>query len=248
MINAIITDDEKSAREVLELMFQTHFPEIKIVGKCEDLPQTIKAIQKLKPDVVFLDIEMPGYNGLEILDFFNEEDINFELIFVTAYSEFAIRAFKLSAIDYLLKPVMLDDLFNAIEKLKKNISKRDLMDKLSTLKNNLVHESARRLCIPSSEGNHIISVSDILYFSADGSYTRIMLKDKPSLYIAKKLKYFEDVLAEDNNFIRIHRSFMVNLKYVTRHKKGEFSLTMENGDSVAISREKKEDLVKILNV
>lgn len=248
MINIIITDDEKSAREVMELMLQTHFPEINIVEKCEDLPQTIKAIQKLKPDAIFLDIEMPGYNGLEILDFFNEEDINFELIFVTAYSEFAIRAFKLSAIDYLLKPVMLDDLFNAVEKLKKNILKRDLMDKLSTLKNNLDSESARRICIPSSEGNHIVAVNDIIYFSADGSYTRIFLKDKANLYVAKKLKYFEDVLTEDKNFIRLHRSFMVNLKYITRYKKGDFAVTLENGESIAVSREKSDDLVKILGV
>ena len=159
-MKAIIIDDEKRARVSLSLLVEEYFPSLNIVAECENLPQGVKAIRKLKPDLVFLDIEMPGHSGLELLDFFDENEITFDIIFTTAYNEYAIKAFKFSAIDYLLKPINPNELVDALNRLEKQKQK---IENYKVLHENIKQETATKIAIPSGQRFLFIETSQIQY-------------------------------------------------------------------------------------
>lgn len=244
-ITAIIIDDEARARDALSSLLSIYCQNILVLDKCSNVPEGVISIQKHKPQLVFLDVEMPVYNGFELINFFNE--IEFEIIFVTAYSQHAVRAFQVSAVDYILKPIDIDQLVNSIEKFKiKNIA-RDMKQRLNTLNENIQSEEIRRIALPMIDGSLFVEVNDIIMFEADGSYTDVHLKSGEKILISKKLKFFEDLLQDRSCFYRPHRSFLINLNYLNRYMKGEGNIMMENNLSVSISREKKgsfEDLLK----
>jgi two-component system, LytTR family, response regulator len=225
MYKALIIDDEEMARTLLKGMLEEYCSNVKVIDACKDLPSGVKSIYKNKPDIVFLDIEMPGHSGLELIDFFNDEEINFSVIFVTAYNKYAIQAFKLSAVDYLLKPVEADDLVNAVKLFEKRTSKNDF----AVLKNNLTAGQARKIAIPSSNSIKYIDINDILLIKADGAYSLITLKDHSVLMVSKGLKSFEDTLTEFAFFIRCHKSYIININYITEHVKS-------NGGYVVIDK------------
>ena len=150
-LQAIIVDDEAKARRILETFLAEFCPEVSVVAVAEDVPQAVKAIRKLNPDVVFLDIEMPGYNGFQLLEFF--EEIQFEIIFTTAYSEFALKAFQVSAIDYLLKPIQIDQLTKAVEKLTKIKGNSLIRERIETLQANLEENKIKKIVVPLSDGS-----------------------------------------------------------------------------------------------
>ncbi len=242
-MKAIIVDDETRARSLLRKMLNEYCPDIEVIADCEDLPGGVKAIRKLKPDVVFLDIEMPGYSGLEILDFFDENDISFSIIFVTAYNNYAIKAFKLSAVDYLLKPVEPDDLEQAIERLKRR-NQKEKNNTIATLKENLKEEGLDKIAVPDSNSIKFLELDEILYFKANNSYTDIFFADSSKMTISRTLKNIEDTLNSTPHFFRCHKSYIVNMKYLTDYVKSDGGYLMIKGNhSIPLSPDKVQDLL-----
>lgn len=240
MLKAIIVDDEGKARRILERFIMEYCPQIEIVAMAEDVPQAVKAIQKTNPDVVFLDIEMPGYNGFQLLEFF--DTIDFEIIFTTAYSEFALRAFQVSAIDYLLKPIQIDQLTQAVQKLEKMNGHSLIKERLATLEKNLEEYKIKKIVIPLSEGSLFVELKDILYLKAEGSYANIFFKDGNKVIVSKNLKDYEDQLTMEEGFFRTHRSFLVNTDYIKQISSDGSEATMINDAVINISRERKQEL------
>jgi two-component system LytT family response regulator len=244
---AIITDDELGARQVLNALLSEYFPEIEIVALCEDLPQSIKAIKKHKPDLVFMDIEMPGYSGLEVYQFLNSEEITFELIFTTAYNEYATEAFRLAAIDYLLKPIQFNQLKEAILRFKEEQSKQTTIEQLLAFKNNIAGKEEKRMCVSTSEGKYYIPFNEIIALEADGSYTLIHTQNTGKIYTSRRLKVYEELLSGDQRFVRPHRSNMVNTFFVEKLIKGDDAhLVLKNGLHLSISADKVKELEQAL--
>ena len=217
-MKAIIIDDEKRARISLSLLLEEYCPEVEIVADCENLAEGIKAIRKFQPEIVFLDIEMPGHSGLELLDFFNEDEITFDIIFTTAYNEYAIQAFKFSAIDYLLKPIVPEELENAIIRLKKQKQKKE---NYQILKENIQRENLNKIAVPSGNNLIFLETDNIVYIKGEGAYSEIFLQDGTQHLVSRNLKNFEDILCEDARFIRIHKSYIVNTNFVKGYTKSD---------------------------
>ena len=244
MLKAIIVDDEGKARRILERFIVEYCPQLEIVAVVENVPEAVKAIQKTNPDVVFLDIEMPGYNGFQLLEFFDQ--IDFEIIFTTAYSEFALRAFQVSAIDYLLKPIQIDQLTLAVQKLVKIHGNSLIRQRLATLQKNLEEHKIKKIIIPLSEGSLFVEIKDILYLKAEGSYANIFFKDGNKVIVSKNLKDYEDQLTLEEGFFRTHRSFLVNTDYIKQISSDGSEATMINEAIINISRERKQELINFL--
>ena len=240
MLKAIIVDDEGKARRILERFIIEYCPQLEIVAIVEDVPEAVKAIQNTNPDVVFLDIEMPGYNGFQLLEFF--EEIDFEIIFTTAYSEFALRAFQVSAIDYLLKPIQIDQLTIAVQKLEKIHGNSQIRERLAALQKNLEEYKIKKIIIPLSEGSLFVELKDIIYLKAEGSYANIFFKDGNKVIVSKNLKDYEDQLTMEEGFFRTHRSFLVNTDYIKQISSDGSEATLINDAVINISRDRKQEL------
>lgn len=240
MFTAILIDDEEPARRSLESLLTEFCPEVKIVAQASNVPDGVLAINKHKPNLVFLDIEMPDYNGFELLSFFRE--IDFEIIFVTAYSEYAIRAFEVSAVDYLLKPIDPEHLKNSITKYKSRIQSSNIQQRMQVLKDSFKQEDFSRIALPVADGLLFVEVKNIICLEADGSYTHVWLSDGSKLLVSKKLIFFEKVLANRKNFARVHRSHLVNFNFVSKYSKAESYLRMDNHLSIPVSKERKAEI------
>ena len=239
-MKVIIIDDELNARLALRGIIEENFPEIAIIDECKDVPTAVKSIHKHKPDVIFLDISMPGYSGLELFQFFDPNEVNFKVIFVTAYSEYAINAFELSALDYILKPIRIEAIERAIHKIKPK-----LIEHLDVLQDNLEHHLAKKIALQTGDGITIIPLKDVLYLKADGSYTHFFTTDKKKITVSKKIAEYER-LEQIGDFIRIHRSHIVNVdKVVKILKQDGGTVMMENADLLSFSIEKKQELIKM---
>ncbi len=247
MIRALIIDDEEDAREGLKLALAKFCPEVEIMALCDGPVAGLEKIVELGPDLVFLDVQMPHMSGFDMLEKIGE--INFEVIFVTAFDRYAIKAIRFSALDYLLKPVDVDDMVTAVEKVKvKMAQKPDAGSYHSLIKNvRFNRESFTRLAIPT--GNEIVvkELKDIVFFQADGSYTILHLVDSKTLTVAKVLKEFEAMLPAEQ-FCRIHHSTLVNMRHVTKYIKGEGGYVMVTGGvHLDVSRRKKEQFLQLLH-
>lgn len=242
MRSCIIIDDENKARLLLRNMLADVAPEMQVLTDCDDLPSGVKAIKKLKPEIVFLDIEMPGHSGLEILDFFNEDEIDFEIVFVTGYSEYAIQAFKLSAIDYLLKPINPDHLQQTILRLQRNDEKQKLQE-YKALQHNLAYNhdvQDKCIIVNLSNSTRFIKIKDIVYLSAEGSYCHLYLKSQEKLLASKNLKYFEERLVDFPQFFRCHKSYIINLKEVKEYNKSEQTILFDHKQTALLSADKSD--------
>jgi two-component system, LytTR family, response regulator len=250
--SCIIIDDENKARLLLRNMMADFCPEINVIADCDDLPSGVKAIKKLKPDLVLLDIEMPGHSGLEILDYFEDDEITFEIIFCTGYSEYAIQAFKLSATDYLLKPLDPILLQESIQRfLKRNtgekvVEYRALQENIS--KN--AETGDKCIVVNLSGSTKFIKVKNIVMLAAEGSYCQLYLDNGEKLLTSKNLKHFEDRLLHIPFFFRSHKSYMINLKKVLEYNKSENNVVMQDkilgmvsNDKAELFMSKMEDLV-----
>lgn len=245
--NAILIDDEPQARKLLTGMLNEFAPQINLLSECEDLPSGVKAIRKHKPDLVFLDIEMPGHSGLELLDFFNEEEVEFEIIFTTAYNQYAIRAFKLSAIDYLLKPIAPDELQEAISRFEKK--QRSGTAALQALRENLKNTDSNKIAVPTGQSFRFIDFQDILYLKADSSYTEIYFTDGSKLVVSRTLKNFEETFPPASRFFRCHKSYIVNTTYITEFVRGDGGYMILNGTvNVPISGDKTDALFELMKL
>ena len=241
-MKAIIVDDELNARLSLRGILEENFPEIHILAESKDVPSAVTSIHEHKPDLVFLDISMPGYSGLELLKFFDESQITFKIIFVTAFSEYAINAFELSAVGYILKPVRVEALQKALHKVI--MENNNDLEKLKTLQNNMENPLDKKVALNTGDGITFLELHNILYLKADGSYTHFYTTDRHRITVAKKISDFERLEAM-GNFLRIHRSHIVNLSRIQKILKQDGGMViMENGETLSISSERKNNLYK----
>lgn len=246
MIKTLIIDDEERARRVLRTMLQEYCDDVEIVAECDNIPDAVKQINELSPDLVFCDIEMPDHSGLELLSFFKDAD--FELIFATGYSEYALQAFEMSAIDYLLKPIQIEKLEAAVDKVRKKLEQRtDMNERLEILRSNLRDGIISKVALPVYDGLAFVAVNDILCVEADGSYSRIWLKSGEEMLISKKLKYFEALLKDRIEFYRVHRSGIININFLKKYSRNEGYVFLENDRSMRVSRERKAEFEEHIN-
>lgn len=239
MINAVIIDDEERARGTLRALLNSYCTDVNIVAECANVPDGVLAINKHNPQLIFLDIEMPEYNGFELLSFFR--DVDFEIIFVTAYNDYALKAFEVSAVDYVLKPVDIDKLKSAVEKAGKRINGNDMKSRLDVLKDSFKNNQFNKIALPLAEGLLFVNVMEIVYLEADGAYTNVWLKDGSKILVSKKIKFFEEVLEGRQNFFRSHRSYMVNINFIKKYNRSENALLLDNGKTIIISRDRKAE-------
>lgn len=246
MIRAIIIDDEKRARLNLALLINEYCSDVTIIAECENLPEGVKAIRKNKPDLVFLDIEMPGHSGLELLDFFDENEIGFKIIFTTAYQEYAIQAFKFSAVDYLLKPINPTELTEAVNRFSKE---KEKIEKYTILKENLKQDSIKKIAIPTGNSLVFIETEKIIYIKGEGAYSEIFCLDNEKLLVSRNLKNFEDIMCIHQNFVRNHKSYIVNTNFIKAYIKSDGgSLELKNGIQIPVSNEKIQTILEAIEI
>lgn len=246
MLTAIIIDDETSSRNSLRQKLTKHCPEITITGECESGEEGVKDIEQKNPDIIFLDVEMPRMNGFTMLKQLTNK--NFEVVFITAYDHYAIRAIKFSALDYLVKPVDIVSLRAAVEKAvqKRKISSGN--ERLELLLQNLMNHKneLQRIAIPSVEGLQFVETANIIYLEASSNYTCFYLNNNTKITVAKTLKDFEELLP-GSVFIRIHNSFIVNKNQVEKYINGKGGqVVMKNGAILDVARRKKEEFMKAI--
>lgn len=242
MITCILVDDELKSRESLKILIEDFCDNIEVKALCQNVAEAMEAVRLYKPDVVFLDIQLQRETGFDLLT--KLDNINFEVIFTTAYSEYAIKAFKFSAIDYLLKPIDIEDLKRAISKVEKCVGD-SLGQRIQQLMSNLKSSSAEnyKLALPTTDGLIFVKVSDILYCEASSNYTEITLMDNKKYIVSRTLKEYEDLLTE-YDFFRIHNSFLINLNAVKKYVRGEGGyVIMMNDKSLDVSKRKKESFL-----
>ena len=238
-IKAILTDDEQSAQEVLETLLLKYCPNIDIVAVCSNLPDTIDAIKKHKPDVVFLDIEMPEYAGYEIVDYF--DTIDFHIVFVTAYHQYAVKAFEISALDYLLKPIEIDRLKKTVERLTSKSNQNIDQDKYSMFRESLDYRQPQKMIIKVKGDQRVLDTSTIIAIEAQEAYSCIYTIDGDRFLVSKNLKYFQNLLEENLDFFRTHKSWIINRKKLVSFSKSKLEINMENEIKAKLSKYKAAD-------
>ncbi len=247
MIRAYIVEDEKRSARLLEKLLSEYCSQVEVIGTSYNVPDAFEKIKSLKPELVFLDIEMQSQTGFDLLKNFSE--INFAVIFTTAYEKYALRAIKFSAIDYLLKPIDVTDLMEAVNKVEAQRKKNLLHKNFEVLLHNFQHKNndLQKIALSTSEGLHLITVTDIKYCESDGPYTTFYLKNAKPILISKNLKEYEELLTPFN-FFRIHNSYLINLREIKRYIRGEGGqVEMNDGKLLNVSKSHKEEFVKIIS-
>lgn len=246
MIRAILVDDEQTAIKSLKWEIENFCTAIEIIGCFTNPIEAISAINHIKPDCVFLDIEMPEMDGFQLLRELKFRD--FDLIITTAYDSYALKAFKESAIDYLLKPVDSDDLIKTVSKVKKNKNNNLLGGELKEVLQNIsINNTNHKIAIPLAGKTLFVYPDDIIYCKSDGNYTTIYFKDKSKEMLSKKLKEVEQIF-NNKTFFRVHNSYVINTNYIKEFIKSDGQyIVLENGKSIPVARSKKNDLLHLLS-
>ncbi|XOV67307.1 MAG: LytR/AlgR family response regulator transcription factor [Fluviicola sp.] len=243
-MKAIIIDDEKAARNVLLNLLQISHPEIEVVDTCENLPEAVMSIRARKPELVFLDVEMPQFAGYEIVKFFTK--IDFHIIFVTAYDKYAVKAFELNAIDYLVKPIQRTRLSEAIERvLQRNKDQEKISNYYSVLEQ-LEEESSPSFSFSESGNQHIIKTANIVAIQAQGAYCQIFMKDGIKHTLSKNIGTLEKELNFDSLLFRTHKSWIVNLREIKSIQKPKETITLTDGQQAKFSRFRKDEFYTLL--
>ena len=245
ILRAILVDDELSSLQNLQSKLVEFCPDVEVVATAQKPEDAILFIRQHKPDVIFLDIEMPRMNGFRMLDELGELD--FEIIFTTAYNHYAVDAIRISAFDYLMKPVAIKELQNALERLAR-YRQTHTRDKLDVLRQSLSPNKSQeeKIAIPTNEGLEFIPIKNILHIESSSNYSRIFLTDGKNILVTKLLKDFEDIL-EPYNFFRVHNSHLINLAYIKKYIRGEGGqVEMQNGDVIDVARRKKEEFIRLI--
>jgi two-component system LytT family response regulator len=248
-VKVIIVDDEQLARASLRSLLEDYCPQLEIAGEAASVPEAIKLIMQVRPKLVFLDIEMPGFSGLKLLDFFKPEEVFFHIIFVTAYAQYAVDAFRLSAVDYLLKPIEVEQLQEAVQKLENlPLPNKDTAQKISLLQQQLSNDNLpSRIAIPTSDGVELFKPTDIRFIQADGSYAHIYFTNGEKMMVSKKLGEF-DVLETLATFFRPHRSYIINLEEVQKYVRSDGGyIIMNGGEQIPISKPRKSEFINLIN-
>ncbi len=242
---AILVDDEPRGLSSLQKLLQLNCPGVSILGCCHDADDALRKIRQLRPQLVFLDIAMPGKNGFDLLR--ELDDITFEIIFVTAHNSYMLQAFRFSAVDYLLKPVEDELLVEAVQRAMKRIADRSDGTQLQAFLHNLRQNGIAKkmkLCVPSLRGIKVVEIPDIIYCEADSNYTNLHLTDGSVLCSSRPIFEYEALL-EDSSFLRVHKSFVVNLEHIKEYIRGEGgTIVMTNNHEVEVSRRKKESFIR----
>jgi two-component system LytT family response regulator len=247
MIRVVIIDDERNAINSIELIINEYCTNAEVVGTASSAADGRNIILSQQPDLVFLDIEMPRGNGFDLLEMLPER--NFEIIFITAYNNFAIKAFKYSAIDYILKPIDIEEFIEAVDKAEKRINEKKQpaprsMSKYDVLLDNIRSSKPTKIMVPTSEGQIYIDIKEISRIEAEGSYSMLYLTNDSKILVSKNLKEFETMLG-DSDFFRPHNSHLINLEHVKKYvvKDGGY-IEMTDGTIVPISRRRKEFFIE----
>lgn len=245
MISAILIDDESKGRLALREKLSAYCPQVVVLAEAASGQEALMLIQQHKPQLIFLDIEMPRMNGFEMLNELSEK--NFHIIFTTAYDQYAIKAIKYAAFDYLLKPIDIEELRTAVS----NIDTREnsqTKKQVELLSQNMLHpkKQLHKLAIPTLDGLMFYDINDIIHLEANSNYTNLYFSNKTKITASKTLKEFEELLPEDI-FFRTHHSHLINLNYIKRYIKGDGGqIELQNGNYVDVSRRKKEEFLKAI--
>lgn len=245
-MKALIIDDEKRSRESLKQLVVDECPDVEVLDMADSVANGADAIKKHQPNLLFLDIEMQDGTGFDLLE--KVANSNFHVIFTTAFENYALKALKLSAVDYILKPINPVELKEAVSKAKELIEQKDQDKNFELLLQNLQSNTGKhKIALPSSEGLTFINVNDIIRCQADGSYTHFFFKDRKKILVSKKIKEYEELLSP-YNFVRVHHSHLVNLDEVAKYVRGDGGyVVMSDGETVYVSKRKKEDFMSALN-
>ena len=246
MLKAILVDDEESSRSSLREKILRHCPQVSIIESCESAQTAISAIDTMHPDLVFLDIEMPVMNGFLMLQQLQFK--NFELIFTTAYDHYAIKAIRFSALDYLMKPIEIEELKSAVQRAGEKKAQNTPNHQMELLLENILPKkpSFQRLAIPTAEGLQFIKLNDIIYLEANVNYTHFYLSGNQKYIVSRTLKDFEEMLPNDT-FIRIHNSYIINKDYTEKYIRGEGGqVVLSNGAVLDVAKRKKADFLKAI--
>jgi two-component system LytT family response regulator len=245
VLKAILVDDELNSLQNLQFKIQEYCPSIKVLAQCQNPEEAIRLIQQNKPDVIFLDIEMPRMSGFKMLEQIPE--IDFEVIFITAYNHYAINAIRISAFDYLVKPVAIEDLQQTVERLGTYTVKKT-RERAEHLKKNLANPKSQEdhIAIPTNDGLEFIQIKQIIRIESSSNYSKIILMNNQHMLVTRQLKDFEELL-QDYRFYRVHHSHLVNLNFIAKYVRGDGGqVIMRNGDSIDVSRRKKEVFLKLI--
>lgn len=242
-LTAILIDDEPMALNAMERMLDKYCSNIEVIGKTKSPEEAVKLINELKPDILFLDIAMPRMDGFTLLKSISYK--NAQVIFTTAYDEYALQAFKTSAADYLLKPIDAKELQQAVQKVEKRLQGDSTQNYITDLfeRLQLNNKSISTIGLPTMEGLDFVKIDTIIYCKSEGNYTQIYLLKGSRILVTRKIKFMEEKLEKDQ-FVRVHNSYLVNLNFVKKYLKGRGgTLIMSNGDSVPVSVRKKNDFL-----
>lgn len=242
MIRTLIIDDEAHNRQVISDMLATHFPNVLVIGESDGVKSGLKAIQSHAPDLILLDIKMEDGDGFDLLN--QVGAINFKIIFITAFEEYALKAIKFSALDYLLKPVVLDELKAAIEKAEKQLI-NDLQLQLAELNNNLKPNLKKRLVLRTAEKLHLIPLDEIVRCEAERNYSMFYLENGKKIIVSHPMKDYEEILTEQG-FFRVHKSHIVNLSFVDSYVKADGGyVVLKDKTELPVSMRKKNQLIEL---
>lgn len=232
---AVIIEDEKASQDTLEGYLKKYCTDVEVCGKADTVASGTKLVESVRPDIVFLDIEMPFGNGFDLLEQVSYSE--FEVIFITAFSDYALKAIQVSAASYLLKPLSIDELVAAVEAVKLRLTReKDFIHTRILVENiNLENKQRHKIILPTLEGFEVVSIGDIIHCAADDNFTVFKLENGNQLMICRSLKHYENLLSEFD-FIRVHKSSLINRHYVRRYRKGKGgTAVMTNGDEIDIS-------------
>ena len=247
MIRALIIDDEENSRVALSNLLEKHCLDIEVLGMGDSAKAGLELIKKHYPDIVFLDIEMPKGTGFDMLD--QIENIDFDVIFTTAYDQYAIKAIKFCALDYLLKPIDVDELIEAVNRVDKKIAKQNKGKKFELFVQYMkdIKTTMNQIALPTSDGLNFVEVNEIIRCEASEYYTYTFMNNETKILVSKTLKDFDELLT-DYNFFRVHQSHLINLNYIRKYIRDSGGvIVMDDGIEIPVSRRKKEGFLKIWN-
>ncbi|MCB0560130.1 MAG: response regulator transcription factor [Lewinellaceae bacterium] len=241
-MKAILVDDERYCTELLSALLAKNCPEVEVVAEFNDPQKAAEFIRENPPDLLFLDIEMPRLNGFDLLE--RVRPVTFQVVFTTAYNQYALRAIKISALDYLLKPIDIDELKIAVEKARQQHSPQwgqfELMERTRAAGG----QPPKTIALSTLEGLHFVEVADIVYCQSEGSYTNLFFMDGQSMLLSKPIKDVGELLIPAG-FLRVHNSYLINLSHIKKYIRGEGGeIIMKNGHTVPVSRSKKAEFLE----
>jgi two-component system LytT family response regulator len=248
-MNILIVDDEERARSLLRGIIEDYFASGKsyCINEASNLDEAVSLIKQERPELIFMDIEMPGGQGTDLLKRLPKEEICFHLVFTTAYQEFALKAFEMNALDYLLKPIRPQKVKELIKRIEEEKNQESIQEQLDLLRSSLMTRNFEKIGLPLADGVEFVPIDEIIQMEADGMYTTISLKSGQKKVISKPLKHFVELLEENKSFLKPHRSHLINMRFLKQYSNRDGGyLVLDNDKIVPIARNRKQDVLDSL--